>query len=276
MNLFTVDVEDWFHVCGVGGSLDRQHWDRLPSRVVATTRRLLDLLDAAQVTGTFLVVGWVADRFPTLVQEILRAGHEVGSHSHLHRKVHELTADEFSADLAMATGALAAAGAPRPRAFRAPEWSINERTPWALHDLVRHGFTIDASMAPVKIVGRVDHPRLPHLRETPSGPIVEVPPFVADKFGQVMPLGWGWALRMSSPKRVLEAIAAANAAGMPAVLTVHPWEVDPDPPRVALPPRLWFAHYFRLAGFERRLKEIVKHAPFATLDSISEVKRPAG
>jgi peptidoglycan-N-acetylglucosamine deacetylase len=86
MNLFTVDVEDWFHVCGAGAGLDQAHWPELPSRVVSTTLRLLALLDATHVTATFFVVGWVADRFPQLVEEIIRAGHQVGSHSHLHRR----------------------------------------------------------------------------------------------------------------------------------------------------------------------------------------------
>ena len=130
-----------------------------------------------------------------------------------------------------------------------------------------------ASMAPVRLVGSVEYPRAPHLRATPSGPIVEVPPFVTDKLGQVMPLGWGWGLRMSSPARVLRTIEAANRRGVPAVLTVHPWEIDPDPPHVALPPRLRFAHYFRLGGFERRLDEIVKHAPFARLESAAAYAR---
>jgi polysaccharide deacetylase family protein (PEP-CTERM system associated) len=270
MNLFTVDVEDWFHVCGVGGALDQRHWATLPSRVESTTRRLLDMLDAAGVTATFFVVGWVADQFPTLVEEILRAGHHVGSHSHFHRRVYELSRDEFAADLRRSSDALVAAGAPRPRAFRAPEWSINDRARWALQVLVENGFAIDASMAPLRLVGRVDYPRMPHLRNTAAGPIVEVPPLVADKLGQVMPLGWGWGLRMSTPARVLKTIAATNAAGVPAVLTVHPWEVDPDPPRVRLPPRLWFAHYFRLDGFEHRLREIVKRAPFTTLDDTAQ------
>lgn len=265
MNLFTVDVEDWFHVCGGGGVLQRPHWESLPSRVVTTTHRLLDLLESAAVPATFFVVGWVAERFPDLVQAIVRAGHDVGSHSHLHRRVYELSPAEFDADLDMGTAALMRAGAPRPRAFRAPEWSINDRAPWALSQLAGQRFTVDASMAPLRLVGQVSYPRVPHLRATAHGPIVEVPPFVADRYGQVMPLGWGWGLRMSSPARVLKAIELANAAGRPAVLTVHPWEVDPDPPRVSLPPRLWFAHYFRLAGFERRLKEIVRATPFVPL-----------
>ena len=273
MNVFTVDVEDWFHVCGGGGHLAREHWEALPSRVVSTTRRLLQMLDAADVTATFFVVGWVAQRHPELVQEILSAGHVVASHSHLHRRVFELTPEAFVADLDAATEALMASGAPRPRAFRAPEWSINDRAPWALTELAGRGFELDASMAPLRLVGRVDYPRVPHLRETPSGPIVEVPPFVADKLGQVMPLGWGWGLRMSSPRQVLKSIEAANGAGRPAVLTVHPWEVDPDPPQVAMSPRLWFAHYFRLDGFEQRLKEIVRQAPFTTLETAAATAR---
>jgi polysaccharide deacetylase family protein (PEP-CTERM system associated) len=274
MNLFTVDVEEWFHVCGGGDQLQPAHWDTLPSRVEPTTRRLLDLLDASGVNATFFVVGWVAERYPRLVQEIVRAGHEVGSHSHWHRRVYELSDREFAADVATATASLEAAGAPRPRAFRAPEWSINDRAPWALGELVRQRFTIDASMAPLRMVGRVDYPRVPHLRTTPSGPIVEVPPFVADRYGQVMPLGWGWGLRMSSPKRVLQTVAAANAAGVPAVLTVHPWEIDPAPPQAAMPPRLRFAHYFRLEGFEARLKAIVQGLSFVRLDEVMRANVP--
>lgn len=265
MNVFTVDVEDWFHVCGVGGALDQSAWDTLPSRVVMTTRRLLGTLDATGVKAAFFVVGWVAERHPALVEEILAAGHEVGSHSHFHRRVYELSAAEFATDLGKCNAALLNAGAPSPRAFRAPEWSINDKAPWALGELARAGFAIDCSMAPVRLVGRVDYPRRPHVRPTEQGDIIEMPPFVADRFGQVIPLGWGWGLRMSSPRRLLHSVARANAAGVPAVLTVHPWEIDPDPPRVALPPRLHFAHYFRLGGFEARLRELLTHASFTTL-----------
>jgi polysaccharide deacetylase family protein (PEP-CTERM system associated) len=265
MNVFTVDVEEWFHICGAGARLDRSNWAALPSRVVPTLGRVLDLLDATAVPATCFVVGWIAERYPALVADIRAAGHEVGSHSHWHRKVYELTPAEFAADLATSNEALVAAGAPSPRAFRAPEWSIDDRAPWALETLAASGFTVDASMAPVRLVGRVDHPRQPHVRDTSRGAIVEVPPFVADRYGQAVPMGWGWALRMSSPSRVLHAIARVNRLGQPAVLTIHPWELDPDPPRVSLPPRLRFAHYFRLSGFEARLKEIMRHAPFTTL-----------
>jgi polysaccharide deacetylase family protein (PEP-CTERM system associated) len=268
-NAFTVDVEDWFHICGVGGAIAPACWDDLPSRVVDTTRRLLGELDRAGVRATFFVLGWVAERHPALVAEIIAAGHEIGSHGHAHERAYELGADGFAADLRRSVRALRGAGAGDVTAFRAPEWSINHRSLWALDVLVREGFTTDASMAPLKIVGDVGYPRHPHVRATAAGPILELPPFVADRFGFVMPLGWGWGLRMSSPSRVLRTIQSANTAGIPAVFTVHPWEVDPDPPRVSLPPRLRFAHYFRLAGFRERLAAVLRGADFGALTDLA-------
>jgi polysaccharide deacetylase family protein (PEP-CTERM system associated) len=265
-NALTVDVEEWFHVCGVP-ALAPQYWDRLESRVELTTRLLLDLCDRAGVRATFFVVGWVAERAPGLVADIAAAGHQIGSHGYLHERAYDLGPERFREDLRRSVAALTTEGG-RPVCFRAPEWSINDRSLWALETLAAEGFGVDASMAPVRLVGSVAYPRTPHVRATPSGRLVEVPPFVADRFGQAMPLGWGWGLRMSSPRTVLAAIEKANQAGAPAVLTVHPWEIDPDPPRVSLPPRLRFAHYFRLDGFVDRLSAIVRGAAFDRLDSV--------
>jgi polysaccharide deacetylase family protein (PEP-CTERM system associated) len=268
-NAFTVDLEEWFHVCGVGGALSVEHWDALPSRVVSTTRSLLDLLDRTGVRATFFVVGWVAERHPRLIEAVRDAGHEIGSHGHQHRRVYDLDPPGFRSDLRASVAALQGVGIADVRYFRAPEWSVNERSLWALDTLVRERFTLDASMAPVKIVGSLSYPRTPHVRQTPAGPIAEVPPLVADRFGQVMPLGWGWGLRMSSPRRVLRAIDQLNQRGVPAVLTVHPWEIDPDPPRTRLPAALRFAHYFRLDGFRARLQAILAGARFGPIGPIA-------
>jgi polysaccharide deacetylase family protein (PEP-CTERM system associated) len=267
-NALTVDVEEWFHICGVGGALARSNWDALPSRVERTTRMVLDELDHAHVHATFFVLGWVAERYPALVAEILAAGHEVGSHGYAHARAYELGPTAFVEDLRRSVRALEGAGA-RVSAFRAPEWSINDQAPWALELLAREGFTADSSMAPLRLVGSLDYPRTPHLVKTESGPITEFPPLVADRFGQVMPLGWGWGFRMSSPKRVLATIRQRNDAGAPAVLMIHPWEIDPDPPRVPLPPRLRFAHYFRLGGFRNRLGTVLRDGDFGALGDVS-------
>jgi polysaccharide deacetylase family protein (PEP-CTERM system associated) len=273
-NSLTVDVEEWFHICGVEG-LQPSAWDTMPSRVEETTAVLLDELDAAGITATFFIVGWVAERHPGLVAAILAAGHEVGSHSFWHRRVYELDNVTFASDLRASVDALAGAGVPHVISFRAPEWSINRRSEWALDVLVRQGFERDASMAPLRIVGDVSFPRTPHIRMTGAGPIVEVPPFVADRFGQVMPMGWGWGLRMSTPARVLKEIERANRSGRPAVLTIHPWELDSEPPRVPLPVRLRFAHYFRLDGFLGRLRTILRGASFGPLQASAARARSA-
>ena len=266
-NCLTVDVEEWFHVCGTEG-LAHEHWETLPSRVVETTRDVLDLLDACGVRGTFFVLGWIAARYPGLVEEIVRAGHEVGSHGHLHQRVFELTPESFTRDLEAGRAALAAAGVRNVRGYRAPEWSINDRSLWALDALARAGFIFDSSMAPLRIVGDPDYPKAPHARPTLCGDVLEFPPLVDRRFGQNMPLGLGWGLRMTAPGRVIHAIEDRNRLGIPVALAVHPWEIDPDPPRVKLPPAKSFAHYFRLGGFRGRLERILRGAEFAPMGEV--------
>jgi polysaccharide deacetylase family protein (PEP-CTERM system associated) len=265
VNGLSVDVEEWFHICGVSGPLSYEHWPSLPSRVVDTTRRLLDLLSDHDVRATFFVLGWVAERHPDLIREIASGGHDIGSHGHTHRRVYELSDREFAQELAQCGHALAAAGVDRVVQFRAPEWSINDRSPHALDLLATHGFQIDSSMAPLRVVGNPTYPQRPHVRQTTTGSIVELPPFVGRWMGEQVPLGGGWGFRLSRPSSILQAIDASNRQNVPAVLWVHPWELDPDPPRVRLPARLWAAHYLGLSGFAGRLSEVLRGARFGPL-----------
>jgi peptidoglycan-N-acetylglucosamine deacetylase len=265
VNAFTVDVEDWFHICGVPALAEPAAWDTLPSRVADTTDRVLALLDRTGVTATCFVLGWVADRHPDVVARIRAAGHEIACHGYGHRRVYELGDEPFVADVRAACAAIVRTGAPTPRLYRAPEWSINDRAPWALARLVELGFEVDSSRAPLSLVGNPRYPQQPYALDTPAGPIVEAPPFVARRFGQLMPFGGGWGFRMSSPARILAAIARRNEAGVPVTLWLHPWELDPDPPRVRLPASTHFAHYFRLDGLAGRLEEVLRGAAFGTM-----------
>lgn len=272
-NAFTVDVEEWFHICGVGGALAPERWHALPSRVAENTDVLLDLLDRCGVRATFFVLGYVAERHPRLIGRIKAAGHEIGSHGHGHTRVYDLSREEFSDDLDRSLAALTSCEAGPIPGFRAPEWSINDRSLWALDVLASRGFVYDSSMAPLRMVGSVAYDQAIHRRITPSGAIVECPPSVARRAGQNIPFGGGWGLRMSQPRSVLRELEARNRAGSPAVLWIHPWELDDDPPRVRLPWRQWVAHYFRLAGFRSRLEEILRGAPFVPLGQVIGERR---
>lgn len=272
LNAFTVDVEDWFHICGVDQRLPASTWDQLESRVVPTTRALLEDLAAAGHRATFLVVGWVAERFPALVREIHDAGHEIGLHSHWHRRVYDLSPASFRQDLRQNIAALRAAGAGPIVTYRAPEWSLNQRVPWALSILVEEGIRLDASRAPVARVGSPSYPRRPYPMATEAGPLLELPPLVGRLAGQAVPLGWGWGLRKAEPAAVIRAIAAHNRQGDPAVLTVHPWEIDPAPPHVRLPAQLAFAHYYRLSGFRTRLREVLAGAEFGPMRELPDAE----
>jgi polysaccharide deacetylase family protein (PEP-CTERM system associated) len=273
-NCLTVDVEEWFHICDVGGVLDREHWTDLPSRVVANTQLLLDLLDRHQVPATFFVLGWIADRYPRLVEQIAAAGHEVASHGYWHEPVYQLTKDAFAEDLDRSIRAVSAASAGPVRGFRAPQWSINDRSLWALDVLARKGLAFDSSLAPLRIIGNPDYPWEPHTRRTPHGDVLEFPPMVERRFGQTFPVGGGWGLRMTPPARILESIEARNRGGIPAALYVHPWELDPDPPRVPLPWAKRFVHYFRLDGFSSRLETVLRGCRFAPMGEVLGL-RPA-
>jgi polysaccharide deacetylase family protein (PEP-CTERM system associated) len=264
-NCLSVDVEEWFHICGVGGVLAEDSWPHLPSRVAENTRLLLDLLDRCQVRATFFVLGWIARRHPRLVEAIRQAGHEIASHGDSHARVYEMSQEAFAADLDAGIKALADAGASAIEGYRAPEWSINDRSLWALDVLARKGLRYDSSMTPLRIVGNPAYPQAPHVRATAAGPIVEFPPLVGRWFGQNFPLGGGWGLRMSRPAAVLSVIAERNHQGQPALLFVHPWEIDPDPPRVRLPLPLHFSHYWRLKGYAGRLETILRGSQFGSI-----------
>ena len=143
LNGFSVDVEEWFHICGSPPALAEPLWNSLPSRVEQDTARILGLLDRHSVRATFFVLGWVAQRYPRLVHAIASAGHVIGSHGHRHDRVYDLDQGRFSSDLAASLAALTDAGSGPVSCYRAPEWSINERAPWALDVLARAGITLN-------------------------------------------------------------------------------------------------------------------------------------
>ena len=195
--VLTVDVEEWFHVCGHPTYDVPERWETFPSRVACATDRVLGLLAKSSSRATFFVLGWIARRHPALVRRIAAAGHEIGCHGDLHRRAFTMTAEEFREDLKAARTSIEdACGAP-VTAYRAPEWSLRSTASPHLTTLVEEGFRVDSSLLAVPPIGDIGNPLRPTVLTTTAGELLEVPPLVGTFFGQPAMLGGGWTARLS-------------------------------------------------------------------------------
>ena len=262
-NFLTVDLEEWFHV---GEELvPEARWEELPSRIEGNVEDLLELLNRHGVRATFFVLGWVAQRHPELVRRVAVAGHAVASHGFSHRLAYRLTPTEFEQDLDRSGRTLQGITGRRPLGYRAPRWSLGRGALWAFPILARRGFAYDSSLAPCPVIGDPRFPRVPHRRGKDGSEIREYPVLAGDVGVRGTLLGGGWALRLLSLSILFDAVEEMNRCGAPALLNIHPWEIDPDPPRLPLPPVARFVHYAGLRGFSDRLEEILRHLPFSSI-----------
>jgi polysaccharide deacetylase family protein (PEP-CTERM system associated) len=269
LNALTIDVEDYFQVSGFERQIPRTEWPSFPSRVEANTDRLLAILDAHQVRGTFFIVGWTAERHPALVQRIKACGHEIGSHSYWHRLVYELSPNEFRADLKRSCDVLSSLTGDPVRLYRAPSFSVVRQTPWALEILAEEGIHIDSSIYPI-VHDRYGIPNAhpgPHRIETNSGLLWEVPPAVM-RWGRFrVPAGGGAYFRMFPWMYSRFCLNQINRrAELPFVFYLHPWELDPDQPRLRAGTRSGrLRHYANLRHTKKKLELLLQHFQFGTL-----------
>ncbi|MCY2966577.1 MAG: DUF3473 domain-containing protein [Planctomycetota bacterium] len=270
VNAFTVDVEDYFQVSAFARQVHPTSWDGYESRVVANTERILDLLSEFRVRGTFFVLGWVADKFPELVKRIASDGHEIGCHSYWHRLVYDLSPQEFRDDLRQSRDAIQQAAGVAVTAYRAPSFSIVRRSLWALEILVQEGFVMDSSIFPVRHdrYGIPEARIVPYRAHTDSGTIWEYPPTVLPVFGYNLPVGGGGYLRLYPYSLTRSALKRVNAVGRPFQIYVHPWEVDPQQPKIAASMRSRFRHYVNLGTTTSKLRSLLQGFQFSTLSSV--------
>ena len=265
-NILSIDVEDYFQVEAFANVVSRSDWDGYACRVEANTLRLLDLLDQLGMRATCFILGWVAERYPALVREIVRRGHEPACHSYWHRLIYKLDRDEFRADTLRAKDAIEQACGARIAGYRAPSYSITERSLWALEILAETGFTYDSSIFPVHhdTYGIPAAPRLPFRIDTAAGPLVEYP-ISTFRFGrQNLPVGGGGYLRMLPWWYTQLGISRLRAESVPLIVYVHPWEIDPDQPRIGAPWKSRLRHYTNLRSMETRLRKLLKqYGPFS-------------
>ena len=276
LNGLSVDVEEWFQVGAFERTIDRADWPTLESRVADNTGRVLDLFADAGVKATFFTLGWVAERNPALIRRIVAEGHEIASHGWDHRRVFTFTPDQFRADLSRARTALEDAGGAKVTGYRAPSFSIDARTPWAHPILAEEGYTYSSSVAPVRHdhYGWRESPRYAWRPLADAG-LIELPVTVAEFAGRRMATGGGF-FRLFPAALTDYAVRQVAGEGRPAVFYFHPWEVDPDQPRVLEAPlKSRIRHYSRQRAMAGKLAGLVRRHEWGRVDAVvaSEARR---
>jgi polysaccharide deacetylase family protein (PEP-CTERM system associated) len=265
-NALTFDVEEYFHAEAFARVLRPEQWPALESRVVATTGRILDILDRERVRATFFILGWVAERHPGLVREIASLGHEIGCHGYGHRMIQHLTRSEFERDVTRAKSALEDAIGHAVLGYRAPTFSIMRETLWSLEVLCEAGFRYDSSIFPIvhDRYGISDAPRFPHRLRDPNGcDLVEFPMSTVMLVGRRVPVAGGGYFRLTPYTLTRRALRRINREGQPAMVYLHPWELDPDQPRLPAGPLTRFRHLVNVGKTEARLVRLLGDFTFA-------------
>jgi polysaccharide deacetylase family protein (PEP-CTERM system associated) len=238
---------------------------------------MLALFDAAGTRATFFVLGWVADRHPSLVREIAAAGHEIASHGYHHQLAYLLTPQQFREDVRNAKRALESVSGQAVLGYRAPSYSIVKTNLWALDVLIEEGYLYDASIFPIRHdrYGIPDAPRHAHVLSRGAGVLHEFPPSTVRVGGVNLPMGGGGYFRLLPYQWTTWGIRRVNGEGQPAMFYVHPWEIDPEQPRLRVGALTRMRHYGGLASTEQRLKRLLAEFRFGSVSQVMGVGVPA-
>jgi polysaccharide deacetylase family protein (PEP-CTERM system associated) len=274
-NCLTIDVEDYFQVNAFADHVRRDQWDTYPLRVDGNTRRILDILDNCNIKATFFVLGWVAERLPALIKEIHQRGHETACHGYGHELIYKIGPDRFRADIRRSKMLLEDQIGQRVSGYRAPSYSITRKSLWALDILIEEGFTYDSSIFPVihDTYGIPDAERFPHVLQTGAGSLVEFPlttlPLRLFSKEMRLPIAGGGYLRLLPVIVIQKGIETINTREkQPAVLYFHPWELDPDQPRIKAGMKSTFRHYVNLRRTESKLHYLFSSLRFAPMKEV--------
>lgn len=268
-NAFTVDLEDWFQGL-TSTNAQPNNWDRYESRVEANTERLLTLLAEHDIEATFFVLGRVAERHPKLVRRIDAAGHEIAVHGYWHQRVHRLSPELFAAELDRAIAILKPLIGQPVIGHRAPYFSINKQSLWALEILSEKGFHYDSSFYPTRnmLYGFPEAPRFPH-RLGGGNRLVEFPVSTARWLGITWPIGGGFYVRALPYPVIRAGIRQLNRQGQPAIIYVHPWELDTEQRYNQVTLRERVTHYHGRKSLEKKLRRLFTEFQFTSLRNLA-------
>ncbi len=274
-NCLTIDVEDYFQVNAFAAHVHRDQWPSFPLRVDQNTRRILDILDRYSIKATFFVLGWVAERLPGLILEIHQRGHEIACHGYGHELIYQIGPDRFRDDIRRAKMLLEDQIGEQVSGYRAPSYSITLQSIWALNILVEEGFTYDSSIFPIlhDTYGIPGGKRFPHTIQTDAGPLVEFPLTTLSmnlSWKKIhLPIAGGGYLRLLPAALIRWGISSINTREQqPAVLYFHPWEIDPDQPRIKAGMKSRFRHYLNLRRTEKKLMYLFENLNFAPMKEV--------
>jgi polysaccharide deacetylase family protein (PEP-CTERM system associated) len=268
-NALTIDFEDWYQ----GLEIPHAEWGRFDDRIVSVGRRLLEILDRANVKATFFVLGFVAEKHPEIVREIAAAGHELATHGYSHTLIYRQTPDVFREELKRALAAVEQVTGEKVLGHRAPFFSITKQSLWALDILGELGVRYDTSIFPVMNYryGIEDAPRWTYDIDANGHPVREFPISTWRILGKNIPIAGGAYFRIFPYAITRAGFRSINRGGKPAVFYLHPWEIDPDHPRIDLPRRIAATHYFNLKATEGRLVRLLHDFRFAPMKEIVNV-----
>jgi polysaccharide deacetylase family protein (PEP-CTERM system associated) len=267
-HLLSVDLEDWFHIVEGGDSIAMENWENLPGRVEHNTRRLLAVFSELKVKATFFVLGWIAERYPDLIGEIMAGGHEIASHGYSHALVYELTREGFEADLERASVAISAVTGESPTGFRSTSFSIRHDCLWALEVLRDRGYEFDSSIFPASR-GHGGAPGYSRFPFEISG-LMEYPISIISVAGFTLPFSGGGYFRLMPYSIIKAGLEFYEKAGHPAVVYLHPRDIDPDTPRVKeLSFIRRFKCYVNVHKAEIKLRRMLAEFEFG---SVSEIR----
>lgn len=268
VHIFTVDLEDYFQVGAFERHLSRARWDAQPRRIVPAVDRLLEILSRHETKATFFCLGWIGDRYPQLIRRIAEQGHEIGSHGWWHQSVQESTPGGFRDDVRAAKDRLEMESGRRVLGFRAPNFSLVPGAEWVLDVLLDVGYVYDSSMLPIrrKASGYPGVAPEPHILRRPGGELLEVPPSTTRLFGRFPVVAGGNYFRQLPPAVTRAALEEAEADRRPGVFYIHPWEVDPDQPRLRVPLKTRIRHYRGLRNAPKRLESLLRRYRFTSVE----------
>ncbi len=268
INGLTVDLEDWYHICGVEGYSDPKQWDTYENRIIKNTDKILSLFRFYNIKATFFVLGYIAHKEPDLIKTIKNEGHEIATHGFYHKRIFEMTEQEFEEDVSNSISVISSITNEKVLGFRAPEWSIREETLWVLKILKKLGILYDSSMVPLTRMGSRDFPIYPCKFDTDYGQIWEFPLTTTRLFWEYLPFTGGLPLRMFPYFYIVSKIQRINQEGYPAIVYIHPWEFDMEQPHIDLPLSRRFMHYFNIKVTPKKVEGLLQHFQFSTVKDI--------